>query len=148
MLSDDEFMTVLEECTAMEKLQEEMKKKMSDGIFGMAIARKGGCTVTPDHCREDFDACSKVRCDEGVGVFELCETKPELDPLLLISGLPPPSLKKSQKHFKAALGYAVELANIVNRIQRLRATTVAGVGYSLSHDMVGLSVSEGSPEKK
>lgn len=116
---DAQFLSLVEDCSAIEALQVELKKKLSDGIFGMTIARKGGCWVNAENLREDFDASVTVSADGTGDAFAVWEKKPDIDPLLLVSGLPPPSLKKSQKHFSAAVWDIVDLANIVVRIQRV-----------------------------
>jgi hypothetical protein len=130
-LADSQFVELVQTADAILKIQETIKTKMSDGFFGMAIARKGGCIVTPYNCREDFSAGVTVTASEATGAYEIWEEKPDMDPLLLISGLPPPSLKKSQKHFSAVVREVIDLANLVSKIQRMgesRAEAGTGTG--------------------
>lgn len=145
-LTDVEFVDLVQAADDIIKLQASVKQRMSDAFFGMAIARKGGCIVTPYNCREDFDANVTVSEGGSSGYFEVFESKPELNPLLLISGLPPPSLKNSQKHFNNILRDVVDIANLVNKIQRLNVR-ISGGGLEESVGAISLTDVEKQDEE-
>ena len=144
-ISDEEFVNLVEAADNILSLQEELKQKMANGIFSMAIARKGGCAVSSFSIREDINANVTVSQNSDTGDFELWEKKPEVNPLLLISGLPPPSLKTAQKHFVAAIRDAIDLAGLVYRTNQLYLPSLKEV--NLEEKLAGMDMQEATPNE-
>lgn len=131
--NDEELLDLLDRCDRLVALQNGMKERMRGAFFGMTLARNNGARVSIDHLRADLEASATLgvattatSAAAGSGIiepsltlFELFERKPEADPLLMMCGMPPPGLRKSQKHFASILKDVVEAANLVQSIMRL-----------------------------
>ena len=115
--SIDDIINILEHCTEIAKLKEDIKSNLNAGIFCMTMARNSGCSVSSFNCRFDLTASAHVVISEN-SEFELFERKPDKDPLLLICALPPPAMKHAQKNFKDALKSAIDAANMIWKINR------------------------------
>ena len=97
--TDEQFLELVQSCSHIVELQNQIKEKMSAGIFGITLSRNSGCGVSIFNCRDEIDASVTVSLpEESDAAYELWEKKPEVNPLLLFSALPPPALKKTQKH--------------------------------------------------
>ena len=112
---DDRLIHLVQQCSQIVELEDKMKDILSKGYFGMTLARNSGHNISIQNCRADIDTSVEIDVSPE-GNFELYESKPEINPLLVVCGLPPPALKKSQTHFKEALKLAIDVANIVNSI--------------------------------
>ncbi len=116
MISDEDLVSALEDCASYVDLHIKMSESMGKGYFAIVIARNSGCKINSIDCREDMEANLTVDQDENLQYSEW-RSKPEIDPIIYLSGLPPPSLKKSQKLFEKALSDAISLCSIIRRIQ-------------------------------
>lgn len=114
-LSDADFLSVLELTEKYSELQKKLASEMSQAFFLFAQARKAGVRLSPSDTRSEFDA--KYRLDELEGEFS-CYSDNKDDPIMLFSALPPPPLKKAQKHFQDALSDIVTLACHINSLKK------------------------------
>jgi hypothetical protein len=126
--NDEELLDLLDRCDRLVVLQNGIKEQMRGAFFGMTLSRNNGAKVSIDYLRADLEASATLGVVGATGghentaivpsaaLFELFERKPDADPLLMMCGMPPPGLRKSQKHFISILKDAVEAANIVQSI--------------------------------
>jgi hypothetical protein len=128
--NDEELLDLLDQCDRLVVLQNGIKEQMRGAFFGMTLSRNNGARVSIDYLRADLEASATLGAEGAAGsseataivpsptLFELFERKPDADPLLMLCGMPPPGLRKSQKHFISILKDIVEAANIVQSIMR------------------------------
>jgi hypothetical protein len=135
--SIDDILSILENCSEIVRLQEEIKSHLNTGMFCMTMARNSGCSVSTFSCRFDLSPSAHVDISE-INEFELYEQKPEKDPLLLITALPPPQMKKAQNCFKEALKRAIDAANVISKINR----AISDVNCGLCDEMKQMTVTE------
>lgn len=124
---DDILIDVVELCGEYAALQKKISNELARGYFLMAKARKNIGRLNCDNLRDDFDADYRVDCDT-TGEFTAWITKPKSDPILLLSALPPPDLRHSQKCFQESLVTVIQLVSKINSIKMKMAKPINDSG--------------------
>ena len=109
---NEEIIKMFLNCDKYYILQNELKKVMSDAIFQMSLARKHDRSISNiDNIRFELDANVKIDLSND-GKLEIWETRPMINPILLISGMPNPHLKNAKSLFSQALHISIALGQL------------------------------------
>jgi hypothetical protein len=125
-LSDVKLLQTLDQCEKYVSLQADMQKNMYSGFFGIVKSRHAGSKINSIDCREDMESNFTVEFSENDMEFSEWRSKPDIDPIMYISALPPPHLRRSQESFKKALSDAVTLSSIVAKLDKICKENIAG----------------------
>lgn len=113
MLANADVLVVLEDCEAYVSAQARFAQKLSAGLFKLTQASKNGSSyASVENCRLEIEPTLMVEGDALVLSGE------SIEPLLMLSALPPPQLRQAQVDFTDALREAVVLSKLAIRINR------------------------------
>lgn len=129
---DELFLQLLELCDEYMKLKMELNDCISKGIFSLAQSKKNH-TINLDNMRFEIEPNTTIVMSNAVVNnindgnnhqannhvhTEICSHFESVDdnPLLLLSAMPSPALKRSQQHFVKSLDALPLLASITNKI--------------------------------
>jgi len=109
---NEKMIEMLLNCDKYYQLQMDLKKIMSDAIFQLSLARKYDRSMTSiENIRFELDA--NVKIDKATnGRLEIWESRPSINPILLISGMPNPHLKNAKSLFSQALNLSIALGQL------------------------------------
>lgn len=127
-----ELIALLESCDNYVQIQTALTKHLSDGIVNLSKARKNGYSSivrSVEDIRDDFDATlvlveslqennEDVDVNKSPQMLELIELDLHKETIFLVSGMPPPALRKAQNNFQQAVRTVVELARISQSIHQ------------------------------
>jgi len=106
MSCDDEgLITCIEAGNEYLQASERLRTHLSSGFFSLALSRKSK-SISVEQCRLEMDPV--VTCRED-GSLEM-QQETLVEPLLMLSALPPPALRSAQKEFLAALTEVTSMA--------------------------------------
>ncbi len=117
-MDDEDLLTLLSDCNSYTTLQHELESSLRSGHLFLIKARKNTRHIDSIDCREEI----KANCGVDIsleGEYSEWREKPKVDPIILITPLPPPDLKYSQKSFQKALTITMMLASKSNQIQKI-----------------------------
>ncbi len=138
------FLHLLENCEKYATHHRDLCNKLRDAFFHLSIARKDGVNTNPEDWRVELDPLVYVKSVEGreeecnidlvssplsstiskpgCGCKSESESKEghidPIDPILVISGIPPRSLRSAKTLFEAALKDIIELAKCSRVLQQ------------------------------
>ena len=113
MLANTDALLLFEDCEAYVSAQARFGQKLSAGLFKLTQASKNGSSYNSvEDCRLEIEPTMMVDGDA------LVPTGESIEPLLMLSALPPPQLRLAQADFMDALKEAVVLSALAIRINR------------------------------
>ena len=127
----DSLLELLKDSERYVEAQNNLGKRLSQGIFRLARARHSGrssscssiSTITVENCRMELDPTTYL--EEGspfvLANVDTAHSDSVVDPLLLLSAMPPKHLRSAQHDFQDALVEVVSLASLANRIMKSTA---------------------------
>lgn len=120
-MEDKELIELFSNLSNYLKLQYELNKLINNGIFLLIKSKKNNLLTysnnnnTIINCRENITSSYTLKLNNNNEYIEI-NNKLNINPLLLICGLPSPDLKNSQIYFQKSLSIIIKLTTIINQI--------------------------------
>ena len=116
-LTNGEILDLLEDVESYLRLNTQLSEKLARGRFSLVTSRK--YQVVPMALNRVEEACLRVDWDDSSRSFRsvttLCSS--DSDPMLLLSPLPSPALRKSKEVFSDLFRDVLSLSSLVVRLQ-------------------------------
>lgn len=116
---DCHVLDLLETCNSYNSQKEGLAKSLSDAFYQLSLARKANRSIMKiDDLRQDLHPKVTIQYSQENHNYEILSlntqsedtlTTPPSNVMLMLCGLPPPALKKSQDNFSLALQQAIAL---------------------------------------